>query len=158
MKRKLVVIVLLAFVSIQFIRPEKNRSNSVSTLDISRQYEIPAKVKAILDRACNDCHSNNTHYPWYSQIQPIGWWIRSHIIEGKEELNFSEFGNYPPKLQYGRMMAIVGTVKEGFMPLKSYTWTHHDAVLAPHEKKLIYDWAGAIKKQLADKYGLTGTD
>ena len=55
---------------------------------------MPDSVKVILQNACYDCHSNNTRYPWYVNIQPVGWWMSGHIADARDGLNFSEFGGY----------------------------------------------------------------
>ena len=81
-------ILLLAFIIIQFFRPAKNRSDVISANDITKKYAVPADVLNILQTSCYDCHSNNTKYPWYSYIQPVAWWLDSHIKNGKRGLNF----------------------------------------------------------------------
>ena len=92
-KRKWLLILIAAIILIQFIQPARNKSGQVLPTDITRMVTIPAEVKAILEVACYDCHSNNTRYPWYANIQPGGWWLANHIKKGKKELNFSEFGS-----------------------------------------------------------------
>jgi hypothetical protein len=71
----------------------KNTSND-TTKDISKSYVVPQDVKLILAKACNDCHSNSTRYPWYSEIQPVSWWLGDHVKDGKRHLNFNEFDGY----------------------------------------------------------------
>ena len=91
MLRKVLIVLLAVFVLIQFIRPEKNQSEGISPNDISTKYAVPASVQTVLKRSCFDCHSNNTVYPWYDNIQPVSWWLANHLEEGKSERNFSEF-------------------------------------------------------------------
>ena len=93
--KRLFQLLLLAFIVIQFIRPAKNKSEGVSTNDITTKYAVPQDVMAVLKTSCYDCHSNNTNYPWYANIQPIAWWLDDHIKEGKKELNFSEVCSLP---------------------------------------------------------------
>jgi hypothetical protein len=112
------------------------------------QYGIPQNVHSILQKACYDCHSNNTRYPWYNNIQPIAWWLNQHIQEGKRELNFDEFATYPLKKQLRRLEGTAKLVKEDKMPLKSYLWIHKEAKLTMEEKKLIGDWSQSLKQQL----------
>src|SRR5690348_13454762 len=90
--KKVFIGLLIAFVVIQFFRPAKNISATVLPEDMNVLYPIPDSVHQVLQKACFDCHSNNTRYPWYFNIQPIAWWMGDHIDEGKKELNFSEFG------------------------------------------------------------------
>jgi len=79
MRRRILLIIIIILIAIQFIRPAKNQSNDVLTSDISHVYTVPQNVSVILKKACNDCHTNNTVYPWYAQIQPVGWWLNHHI-------------------------------------------------------------------------------
>src|SRR5690348_8692192 len=117
MKKRVVLIIIILLVIIQFIRPSRNLSSVQSANDISRHYTVPDTVAHILDRACNDCHSNNTRYPWYTNIQPVGWWMQHHVNDGKEELNFSEFGSYPAKRQAHKLEEVAKQVKDDEMPL-----------------------------------------
>jgi hypothetical protein len=154
MKKKIIWAILIVLVVIQFIRPEKNQSTQISANDISKHYEVPAHVQDILKRACNDCHSNNTLYPWYSNIQPMAWWLQHHVNEGKRELNFSEFASYQPKRQHHKLKECIDQVKNGEMPLDSYTWMHKDAKLTKEEKEALLVWAGILMEQIAAKYNL----
>ena len=141
MKKKILWGLLIVLVIIQFIRPEKNKSATISANDLSTQFDMPANVQGILKKACNDCHSNNTVYPWYSNIQPVGWWLQKHVNDGKKELNFSEFGNYTAKRQRKKWEEIAEEVREKEMPLKSYTYTHSGARLSAGDREMLVSWA-----------------
>lgn len=148
MLRKVLIGLLAIFVLIQFIRPEKNQSEGISPNDISTKYAVPASVQTVLKRSCFDCHSNNTVYPWYDNIQPVSWWLANHIEEGKSELNFSEFTTYPPKKARHKLEEVAEAVTDGWMPLSSYLRIHQDAKLKPEEAKLIADWANQLRSQI----------
>ena len=92
MWKKILIGLAALLIIIQFFRPEQNNSNE-NTYHISTRYEIPEEVGQLMKVACNDCHSNQTNYPWYASIQPVGWWLNDHIEHGKGHLNFSEFTN-----------------------------------------------------------------
>ena len=155
MKKKIAWFLLISLIVIQFIKPEKNQSAQKSPNDISTVAAVPGKVQTILDKACNDCHSNNTRYPWYSNIQPVAWWLADHVKEGKGELNFSEFASYSPKKQAHKLEETIEMVKEGEMPLNSYTWTHKDAILTSEEKLAVSTWADELRKSIMTKNNLT---
>src|SRR5665811_802718 len=104
--KRILIALLIIFIAIQFIRPAKNRSEGISANDISTKYPVPDSVQAILKVACYDCHSNNTRYPWYAEIQPVAWWLNNHIKDGKRGLNFSEFTSYRIKKQFHRLDAV----------------------------------------------------
>ena len=141
-KVKIVLLVLLVvFALIQFIRPAKNRSTGEElTTDITRIYAIPNDVQTILKNACYDCHSNNTQYPWYVNIQPVGWFMAGHIRNGKKELNFNEYGNYSSKRQRNKLKRMKEQIEENKMPLSSYTLMHREARLADNQKEQIIKW------------------
>ena len=139
---------LIAFAVIQCIQPARNKSGQVLQTDITNTVTVPSNVKTILVAACYDCHSNNTRYPWYSYIQPGGWWLANHIKEGKEELNFSEFGTYSHRRQINKLRSIETSIKDGAMPLSSYTLLHKGARLTNDEKALIIAWTNKVKDSL----------
>jgi Haem-binding domain len=136
-------LLLLAFIVIQFIRPARNKAEGVSKNDISTLYPVPANVAAVLKTSCTDCHSNNTYYPWYAKIQPVYWWLNDHVRDGKKHLDFSEFASYSLRKQYHKLEETEEMVKEGEMPLESYTWMHKDAKLTADQKSIIYNWVKA---------------
>ena len=142
---------LAALIIIQFIHPARNQSTVITANDISNVFPVPDSVKTILVKACYDCHSNNTRYPWYSSLQPADWWLNDHIKDGKKELNFSEFGSYKLLKQAKRLKKSAKEVDEGEMPLDSYLWIHKDAVLTPVEKKTFMTWANDLSAQLFAK-------
>ena len=145
-------ILLLAFIIIQFFRPAKNKSAVISANDITRKYAVPPDVLNILQTSCYDCHSNNTKYPWYSYIQPIAWWLNSHIQDGKKGLNFSEFGSYPIGKQYKRLADIDTLINNNEMPLDSYLWIHKYAKLDEQQKQAIVKWVVATRDNIYATY------
>ena len=147
------ILLLAALILIQFIRPQKNISKSIGVNDITTKYFIPDDVQHILKASCYDCHSNNTRYPWYNKIQPVAWWLNMHVRDGKAHLNFDDFLSYIPKKQDKKMAEVIKEIKEGGMPLKSYTWIHTDAKLTMPEKTLLMDWAANVRKEITAKTG-----
>ena len=101
--KKILLVLLVALIVIQFIHPKKNKSEGPQPNYIGNNFTIPADVKAIMAKACNDCHSNNTRYPWYAKIQPVRWWLNNHITDGKKGLNFDEYTHRPLRYQYHKM-------------------------------------------------------
>jgi hypothetical protein len=154
MLKKILLLLLIVFIGIQFIHPKKNISTAVSGNDITVHYPVPGNVLSILKRSCYDCHSNNTLYPWYNNIQPVAWWMADHVNVGKEELNFSEFDVYPAKKQLHKLHALVGQVKDDRMPLDSYLWIHKDAKLDTTQKDVVLQWADSLLKLIAVKNNL----
>jgi Haem-binding domain len=148
MRRKLLSGFLLVLVAIQFIRPEKNVSAREQPDDLFTKYPAPQPVQLALRRSCYDCHSNNTHYPWYAQVQPVGWWLADHIKEGKENLNFSVFGTYSAKRAARKLDQSIEEIEDGTMPLPSYTWVHRTSILRPEDKKAVVQWLDNLRNQI----------
>lgn len=149
-KAKKIVLLTVAgiFLVIQCIRPDRNVGEMYGSNDITKTVEVPEKVMVILEKACMDCHSNRTQYPWYYSIEPLGWWLAHHVDEGKDELNFSEFNTYKLKRKLHKFEEIVEMVNEGEMPLASYALIHGKACLTGDEKKVLVDWALAARTNL----------
>ena len=139
--KKVLVIILITLIAIQFVQPARNTNDRVLSTGISKVVLIPKNVDSILKVACYDCHSNHTNYPWYSYVQPVGWILHNHITNGKKQLNFSQFGSYPTRRQQSKLKAIADQVKDAEMPLKSYTFIHKNARLSGAEKTILINWA-----------------
>lgn len=109
---------------------------------------VPGHVQGLLKTSCYDCHSNNTAYPWYSNIQPVKWWLADHVNSGKRHLNFDEFNTYTKEKKLKKLDEVAETVKEGEMPLSSYTIIHHNAKLSSTDKSEIEKWVVQVKKEI----------
>ena len=142
------LILLIAFIGIQFIPTERNQSEIVPEADFLLVNNTPEKIGNLLQVSCYDCHSNNTKYPWYNKIQPIAWFLEDHIIEGKKELNFSEWDDYSNRRKKSKLKSIISQIRDDEMPLFSYTIIHGDAKFSESEKKLVMDYMQGIKDSL----------
>jgi hypothetical protein len=149
--KRILLVLFITFVAIQFIQPARNESGRVLETDISKMVLIPDSVGFILKHTCYDCHSNYTVYPWYMNIQPMGWMMAKHIKEGKAALNFSEFGSYSSRRQISKLTGIENSIKNDIMPLASYTWMHKNARLNKDEKTMIANWVQQAKDSLSAK-------
>jgi hypothetical protein len=146
--RKILLGLLVMLILIQFIQTPRNKSNELRSTDLTKTFSVPQDVLNILKTACYDCHSNNTNYPWYSKVQPLGWLLANHIKEGKAELNFNEFGSYSMRRQTSKLNAIANSIKDGSMPLGSYILLHKNARLSDEENASLIDWAAGTKDSL----------
>ena len=145
-------ILLIIFIGLQFFRPTKNRSEGPQPNDIATKYTVPNDVMSILKTSCYDCHSNNTVYPWYAEIQPVAWWLNDHIKDGKKDLNFSEFTSYQIRKQYRKLEEVGELVKDNKMPISSYTLIHKDAVLNDQQKQILYNWVKTVRDTIEANY------
>lgn len=153
MFKKILLGLGVILILIQFIRPEKNLSDD-RTHDITTKYPVSDELKHVLEVACNDCHSNKTVYPWYSNIQPIAWFLNDHVVDGKRHLNFSTFTKLPIAVQNHKFEETIEMVEEKEMPLESYTYfgLHKDANLTDSQRKLIIEWAKTQMDSLKSQY------
>lgn len=151
MIKKIFFGLLIVLVIIQFIRPAKNLSGNASK-DISTLYTVPEDVKAILDRSCNDCHSNKTVYPWYAEVQPVGWWLSNHVTDGKRHFNLNNFASLKVAVQNKKMEECMEQIKHDDMPLSSYLLIHKDAELSEADKQRMYAWCQGIIDTIKAKY------
>jgi cytochrome c551/c552 len=137
---KLVLLLLLLGVAIQFFPVD--RSNPPVQEDIA----APPQVKAILKRACYDCHSNETIWPWYSHVAPVSWLLAWDVHEGREELNFSTWNRYSPKKRNKLIKEIWEEIQEGEMPPWFYLPLHPEADLSDQDHRALQEWAGSGSK------------
>jgi len=142
------LILLVGFVGIQFVPTDLNQSDTVPKTDFLLVNNTQENISALLQESCYDCHSNNTEYPWYNKVQPVGWFLEDHINEGKEELNFNEWDAYSNRRKNSKLKSIISQVKDDEMPLASYTLIHKDAKLSNSEKTLIIDYMRNLKETL----------
>jgi hypothetical protein len=143
-----VLIIAIAFVAIQFKRPEFTNppENPADTIEAS--IKVPENVGMILSRSCADCHSNRTIYPWYSKIAPASWFLADHIEEGRRELNISVWNTYETRKKIRKLDSICEEVENGEMPLSSYLWIHWDARMSAGEAQTLCEWANNEKERL----------
>ena len=137
---KIIVITgIIAFVVIQFFQPEKN-IGEISENHIFKQEQLPEIVQLTIKNACLDCHSNNTNYPWYNNIAPVSWMLNKHVTKGKNELNFSEWGELDAYDKIGALEDIRQEVEQKTMPLKAYVAIHKEAKLTDEQRAALIAW------------------
>lgn len=137
MFKKIVLVVVILLVVIQFFQPEKNISKEVTEQDFIVMTNPPKEVADILKTSCYDCHSNDTQYPWYGNVAPVSYFLANHVNEGKEHLNFSEWGAYNNHQKEHALEEIIEEVEERHMPLTSYINMHEDAAMTDTEIKVL---------------------
>ena len=145
-KKRIIYTLIAVLIFIQLFQPTENAGIAEGENSITAS----ADVSGILKKACYDCHSDHTDYPWYTHIQPVGWWLNHHVNEGKRELNFSEFKTYTLKRKLHKLKEIKKQITEGEMPMSSYTWIHTDATLNDEQKAKLLNWVQEMTTTLTD--------
>lgn len=108
---------------------------------------IPLQARSILQRACQNCHSENTVWPWYARVPPVSWQIRSDVARGREFMNLSKWSEYSGEERRGFMLAILAATKGRAMPPPMYVWMHNDAKLSDVDLKEIQKWVVAETRE-----------
>lgn len=144
------VITVVGIILMQLFRIDRSNPPIVEADTIEAAVTVPEDVAVILDRSCNDCHTNKTVFPWYSNIQPFGWFLKSHIDDGRKELNFSLFGTFPAKRKIKKLEEICEQLESKEMPLPSYLWIHREAAVTDAERKSLCDWATLEKAKIVE--------
>ena len=137
------VVLVLVFLgaAAQFIRPERTNPPVDQAQTLEAVAKVPASLAPVLRRSCYDCHSNETRWPWYSEVVPMAWGVANHVREGRSAMNLSEWGRYPARKRTALLEKLCDKVREGEMPLPSYLWLHRDARLSETEWKAVCDWS-----------------
>lgn len=134
MKKKNILLALLAvLVVIQFFQIDKTNPESDPAHDFIAMENPPAQIATMLKGACYDCHSNQTKYPWYTSIQPVGWWIRGHYRGARMNVNFSEWKDFNEDDKPLAMRECAEEIESRHMPMKSYVNMHPEAELSDEE-------------------------
>jgi Haem-binding domain len=149
------IVLAVIFAGLQFIRPARTNPPFDESRTIQARTRITPEVAGLLDRSCNDCHSNQTRWPWYSNIAPASWFVVNHVNVGRKEMNFSDWAQYDARQQAGLLKEMCHEAKIGAMPLTSYLRLHHDAKLSSEDVKALCDWTNDESQRLAQASEMT---
>jgi uncharacterized membrane protein len=149
LQKKILAGVAVVGLALQLVRPAENVATPAGPGDLLAQHPAPEEVRRLLTGACYDCHSDQTRYPWYAEIEPVGWWLAGHVRDGRAALNFSTFGALPAKAGVHLLDQCVDTVNHGEMPPGSYQLLHGAARLTEEEKTLLTAWFQSVGDQIS---------
>jgi hypothetical protein len=139
--RAVVTALVAITIAIQFVRPARTNPAADPSAALAAMQPVPAHVTAVLDRACRDCHSNQTRWPWYSQVAPVSWWVIDHVNHGRSHFNYSDWARYPAADRTRLLKNSCELVREDSMPLASYRWMHRTARLSKADVEAICELA-----------------
>lgn len=145
MLKKILLGLVAVLVIIQFFRIDKTNPPVDASQDFMTLTSPPAEIAQIMKDACYDCHSHETAYPWYTNVAPVSWWVKNHINEGREHLNFSIWGTYTEKKADHKLEECYEEVEEGKMPMDSYTWAHAEARLTDTQREQLVSWFKSLR-------------
>jgi acyl-CoA reductase-like NAD-dependent aldehyde dehydrogenase len=139
--RRVALVLMLVGAAAQLVRPARTNPSVNPAHTVEAAGRVPPQIASVLRRSCFDCHSNETRWPWYSEVVPMSWGVANHVREGRAAMNFSEWGTYPARKRFALLEKLCDEVREGQMPLASYLWLHRDARLSEAEWKAVCDWS-----------------
>ena len=148
---------LTLFLAAQFYQPERSNPQVDESKTIFATLNVPTDVKAILDRSCTDCHTNNTIWPWYSYVAPVSWLTARDVKNGRSSMNLSVWGTYKKTKQAGKLDEISEQLSADNMPLKPYRMMHPGSVLSKEEIELVSRWAEKERDRLSEPDTTEGT-
>jgi hypothetical protein len=134
------ILIALIFAALQFSNPVHTNPATDESLALERTETVPPNVARILDGASRDCHSNDTHWRWYTYVAPLSWWTSDHVKKGRAELNFSIWGSYSPRFRAARLHAICSMTESHEMPLRAYALAHPDARVSDDDVRQLCAW------------------
>ena len=124
-------------IGIQFVRPARTNPVIDPARTLPVMHPLPAHAASVLDRACRDCHSNETRWPWYSHLAPVSWFVIDHVNHGRSHFNYSDWAQYPSDDRTRLLKNSCKLVSEQEMPLGSYLWMHRSARLSSSDVEAI---------------------
>jgi hypothetical protein len=137
-----VILLVIVIVGSQFVRPARTNPATDPTRNLFNIRPVPAHVKSALDRACRDCHSNDTRWPWYSNVAPVSWFVIDHVNHGRSHFNYSDWSRYDAEEARRLLGAACRLSRKQEMPLSSYSWMHRHAHLSLAEIEALCAWTG----------------
>jgi len=146
--KRILLISAVILILIQFIPNKLPGFDKDTKDDIITNSNTNAELATILKTSCYDCHSNQTHYPWYAHVAPVSWLLHSDVEEGRRHLNFSRWNLYETKRKIKKLGDIKEEVEKGDMPMPIYTFIHRGTKLSEVQKEQVMKWADEMSNQL----------
>ncbi len=141
-------LILIVVIGAQFVRADRTNPPTRPQASLLAQKAMPPDVRAILERSCRDCHSNDTRWPWYSHVAPVSWMLLHHVNGGRDRMNYSEWTSYDTDDQDKFLNGMCSLTRKGRMPLPSYLWIHRDAKLSDGDVQALCAWSDKMRDTL----------
>lgn len=143
--KNILILLLAVFLVMQVFGIDKTPPATVASEDLLADPQMPEDVRQLLKNACADCHSHNTQYPWYSNIEPVSWWLRGHIEHGRKNLNFSKWHSYDAGRKAHKIDECVEVLEERIMPFNSYVLMHKEAKLSDEQNERLIAYFQSLR-------------
>ena len=133
---------------IQLVRPARTNPPTDPARTLAAATAVPPDVSAVLDRACRDCHSNDTRWPWYSNVAPMSWFVIDHVNSGRRHFNYSDWASHDADHKPRILKDICELTRKKDMPMESYLWAHSEARITDAEVAALCRWTDAARQTL----------
>lgn len=146
--KRMLAVLFIVLIAVQFVPVQLPKTSNDGKNDLVANHVVNDQLGTVLKTSCYDCHSNQTHYPWYAHVAPVSWLIVSDVDEGRRKLNFSNWSLYDKKHQAKKLDAIKEHVEDGEMPVYMYTILHRNAKLSDDQRSAIVTWTENLENKL----------
>jgi hypothetical protein len=137
---------ILGATAIQFVRPPRTNPSTNPDRTLDAHVLVTPEARAIIDRACRDCHSNDTRWPWYSNVAPVSWFVVDHVNHGRRHFNYSDWAQYAPEDAERILMNTCAFARKETMPMPSYLVMHDEARLSDPDVTALCDWTDTVRR------------
>jgi heme-binding protein len=138
---------IAAAIGIQFVRPPRTNPTTDPARTLAVHAAVTSDAAEVLDRACRDCHSNETRWPWYSTVAPVSWFVIDHVNHGRRHFNYSNWAAYEPGEARRLLTNACVLARKDDMPLPAYTRMHAAARLSDRDIAALCDWTDGVLRQ-----------
>jgi hypothetical protein len=145
---KALVLLAAGALAIQLVRPARTNPRTDSARTLAAAAHVTPEASAVLDRACRDCHSNDTHWPWYSNVAPVSWFVIDHVNSGRRHFNYSDWASHDEDEKPRILKDICELTRKKDMPVESYLWAHSEARVTDTDVAALCAWTDVARQQL----------
>lgn len=129
----------------QFVPAGTRNPTSMPAQSIYATQTVPGAVRSVFENSCNDCHSNQTRWPWYSRVAPLSWMIAHDVHAGRKHFNLSEWGSYTGRQKEEKLESICEQITNGDMPDSKYAFVHRKVRLTQDQRDAVCDWVESAR-------------
>jgi hypothetical protein len=144
--KRAVLAIVAGACAIQLVRPARTNPVTDPARTMTSVTRLPASVLAVLEKGCRDCHSNDTRWPWYSNVAPVSWFVIDHVNQGRRQFNYSDWAQYDEDNVPRLLKDVCELTRKGAMPMSSYLWMHEDARLSERDVSILCNWTNVHRR------------
>ena len=145
--RRIAVLLIVGALAIQLARPARTNPPTDPARTMMAIAHVTPEATAVLKRACRDCHSNDTQWPWYSNVAPISWFVIDHVNHGRRHFNYSDWAQLDQDQVTRVLKNTCAMTRKGEMPIASYLWLHPEARVTDRDIVALCDWTDGLLRE-----------